>query len=165
MRRRYDCRMVRGKIRARPASVIAALALQCVLLCPPATDAGQSACSRAAFETVVDDAAEVLRNLNAKNKPVFQEKLRHLKEKRGWSQDQFMTAAAPLVKDETIEVHDKASNEILAKISSLGQEGTAAKNPDCAMLSELDGLMKSLVGSQSEKWAYMFGKIDAELAK
>lgn len=122
-------------------------------------------CSRAAFETVVDDAAQVLRDLNAKNKPAFQEKLRQLKEKRAWSQDQFMKEAAPFVKDETIEIHDRTSNEIVATISALGQEGADAKNPDCSTLSELDGLMKSLVSSQTEKWSYMFSKIDAELAK
>jgi hypothetical protein len=146
-------------------TAIVAFVLQSNFSCAIPAGAGEASCSKAAFETVVDDAAEVLRNLNAKNKPLFQEKLRQLKEKRGWTQDQFLTEAAPFVKDETIEIHDRTSSEILAQISSLGQEGTEAKNPDCTMLSELDGLMKSLVTSQTEKWTYMFAKIDAELAK
>ncbi len=44
-----------------------------------------AACKRADFEAVVDEAAAVLRDLNLKNKPAFQDKLRQLKDKRGWS--------------------------------------------------------------------------------
>lgn len=124
-----------------------------------------AACTKAEFETVVDEAASSLRDLNAKNKPEFQEKLRQLKDKRGWSQDQFLKEAAPFVKDADIEVFEKKSNELLGKISTMGQEGSAAKTPDCTMLSELHTHMKSLVETQTAKWGYMFGKLDAELGK
>ena len=123
------------------------------------------ACSKAAFETVVDDAAEALRNLNAKNKPAFQEKLRQLKEKRGWSQDQFLKEATPYVKDDQIEAYEKTSNQHLAKITAMGQEGSSSKSPDCTMLSTLHASMLALVETQTAKWTYMFGKLDGELAK
>lgn len=125
----------------------------------------QQSCTKAEFETVVDDAAASLRDLNLKNKPEFHEKLRVLKDKRGWTQDQFLKEAAPFVKDDKIEVFDQTSNELLAKISSMGEEGSAAKVPDCALLSELHETMNTLVSTQTEKWSYMFGKLDAELAK
>src|ERR1700730_8105308 len=55
----------------------------------PATPRGAAKeCAKADFEAVVDDAAAALRDLNLKNKPNFQEKLRQLKDKRGWSHDQ-----------------------------------------------------------------------------
>ncbi len=126
---------------------------------PPAT------CTKAEFETVVDEAAAALRDLNAQNKPAFQDKLRQLKDKRGWSQDQFLKEAAPYVKDEQIEIFDTTSNELLAQISSMGQEGSTAKTPDCAMLSELHAHMNVLVSTQTTKWTYMFGKLDVELGK
>ena len=122
-------------------------------------------CTKTEFETVVDDAAAALRDLNAKNKPAFQDKLRQLKDKRGWTQDQFLTEATPYVKDEEIEVFDKSSNELLARISEMGQEGSAAKTPDCAVLSELHAHMNVLVSTQTTKWTYMFGKLDVELGK
>lgn len=132
----------------------------------PAAAGGQGgACSRSDFESVVDAAGAALRDLNATNKPLFQDKLRVLKEKRGWSTDEFLNEAAPFVKDEKIDVWDEQSNELLERIASMGQEGSAAKTPDCALLMELRGYMKSLVDSQTEKWAYMFGKIEAALAK
>src|SRR5262249_22619953 len=106
---------------------------------PPAAQAHAPAgeCQRTDFEAVVDDAAAALRELNLKNKPDFQEKLRQLKDKRGWSHDQFLTEAAPFVRDDKIAVFDQQSDQLLNDISSLGQEGADAKTPDCALLHEL----------------------------
>ena len=59
-------------------------------LWPLSTLAEQPACSKTEFEVVVEDAAAGLRELNAKNKPAFQDKLRQLKTKRAWTQDQFL---------------------------------------------------------------------------
>lgn len=127
--------------------------------------AGAAACTRTDFEGVVDEAGAALRNLTATNKPLFQDKLRILKERRGWSTDEFLKEAAPFVKDERIEVWDETSAELLGKISSMGQEGSAATTPDCTLLLELRGYLKTLVETQTEKWTYMFSKLDTELTK
>jgi hypothetical protein len=124
-----------------------------------------ASCAKAEFEDAVDEAAAALRELNNKHRPEFQEKLRQLKDKRGWSNDQFMKEAAPFVKDDQIDVYDDTTNDLLAKITEMGQEGAAAKTPDCAMLSELRDHMDELVGTQTRKWTYMFEKLDKELAK
>jgi len=120
-------------------------------------------CTRADFEDVVDNAAAALRDLNMKNKPAFQEKLRMLKEKRGWSHDAFLKEAAPFVRDERIAVFDQQSERLLSDISTLGQEGAEAETPDCARLLELRARMKVLVETQTAKWTYMFEKLDTAL--
>ena len=158
-----------GRRKSAPAKemiAIAAMALAAAVAGASATRAGESAttCTKAEFEGVVDEAAAALRDLNTKHRPVFQEKLRLLKEKQGWSNDQFLKEAAPYVKDEQIEVFDDKSNELLAEISSMGQEGSAAKSPDCAMLVELRAHMQVLVDTQTAKWSYMFEKLDKALA-
>ena len=122
-------------------------------------------CTRSDFEAVVDAAAGSLRDMNAANKPKFQEKLRQLKNKRGWTQDQFLHEAAPLVADDKINTYDQQSTALLEKIASGGEAGAAAAKPDCAMLDTLRSSMKTLVETQAEKWTYMATKIDAELAK
>lgn len=124
-----------------------------------------AACEKADFETVVDQTAAALRDLTAKNKPAFQDKLRQLKEKRGWSHDQFMKEAAPFVRDDKIAVYDRDSERLLDDISSLGQEGAEAKTPDCTLLGELRAQMDVLVDTQNAKWSYMFEKLDQALAK
>jgi hypothetical protein len=130
-----------------------------------APPAAAQACAKSEFEAVVDEAAAALRDLNMKNKPDFQEKLRELKEKRGWTHDQFLKEAAPYVRDPKIAVFDQDSDRLLNDISSLGQEGADAKTPDCALLLELRARMKVLVETQSAKWTYMFAKLDAALAQ
>jgi hypothetical protein len=122
-------------------------------------------CAKAEFEAVVDDAAAALRDLNNKHRPVFQEKLRQLKDKRGWTNDQFLKEAAPFVKDDQIDVYDATSNELLAKITEMGQEGSAATTPDCATLAELKDHMSELVGTQIRKWTYMFSKLEKALGE
>lgn len=127
--------------------------------------AAVQSCAKSEFEMAVDEAAAALRDLNNRNRPEFQNKLRLLKEKRSWSDDQFLKEAAPFVKDDEIAVYDDRSNELLASISSMGTEGASAKEPDCAMLAELRRLMGVLIETQGAKWSYMFQKLDTELAK
>ncbi len=142
-----------------------ALAVAAVVVPWTNTLAQGAACSKADFEAVVDEAAGSLRELNAKNKPAFQEQLRTLKDKRGWSHDQFIKEAAPFVRDDKIAVFDQSTEELLSAIASMGQEGAAAASPDCALLLELRARMKVLVETQTSKWSYMFEKIGGELAK
>jgi hypothetical protein len=122
-------------------------------------------CTRADFESVVAEAAEALRGLNQANRPGFQAKLRQLRAKRGWTHDQFLAEAAPIVQDKAIAAYDDQSAAFLARIERLGAEGTSAATPDCAHLAEVRASMRSLVDVQKAKWAYMFEKIEAELKK
>lgn len=152
----------------RRAAIVAALAAGAASAAgQPAAiaQAPQLACQKSDFEAVVDEAAAALRDLNLKNKPAFQEKLRQLKDKRSWSHDQFLKEAAPFVRDDQIAVYDKQSEDLLATISSMGEEGSAAKTPDCGLLLELRAHMKVLVETQTSKWSYMFDKLDKELWK
>lgn len=128
-------------------------------------EAEPTACSKTDFQGVVNTAASTLRDLNQKNRPQFQEKLRELKAKRGWSNDVFLKEAAPLVKDDKIDALDNKSSELLAKITAMGSEGANNQAPDCSVMSQLNGYMQDLVNTQTEKWTYMFEKLAAELAK
>jgi hypothetical protein len=122
-------------------------------------------CQKEDFEAVVEATASSLRDLNSRNRPEFQEKLRDLKLKRSWTQNEFMEKAAPFVRDDKTAVYDKSTDELLSAISSMGREGANAETPDCAMLLELRARMKVLVDTQTEKWGYMFDKLNTELAK
>lgn len=148
------------------AVIAAGLGLAVVSSCP-VLRAGEAThtCEKEDFEAVVEAASASLRDLNNQNRPVFQEKLRELKEKRHWTNDEFIVQARPFVKDDKMDVYDKSANELLSAIASMGQEGAAAATPDCALLLELRARMKMLVDTQSAKWSYMFEKLDAELAK
>jgi transcriptional regulator with XRE-family HTH domain len=137
-------------------------------LVPPSgsgTAVAAGSCSKTDFETVVDQSAAALRDLNLQNRPRFQEKLRALRDKRGWSQDQFLKEAVPYVKDEQIDAFDRKTSELLTKITSMGDEGSASATPDCNIYQGLRANMSELVDTQNAKWAYMFKKIDAALGE
>lgn len=142
------------------------LRISCLLLAlwAPVLPAAAQTCAKADFEAVVDEAAGALRALTHQNTPVFQGKLRQLKDKRGWSNDQFLTQAEPLVRDETIVGFDQKSEDLLARITQGGHSDTA-RAPDCAFLAELRTQMSVLVETQKAKWAYMFERLEKELAK
>ena len=128
-----------------------------------AAPAALASCTKGQFEAVVDEAGEALRNLNQEKKPEFEDRLRQLKEKRGWAHEEFLKAAAPFVKDDTIDVFDGKSNALLEKLSSAND--ASSKTPDCATLMELREQLKVLIETQNAKWTYMFAKLDSELGK
>lgn len=137
----------------------------CLSQAAQSIQAQEQTCAREDFEAVVDNAAAVLRDLNAKNKPLFQNRLRDLKEKRGWDHGQFLEEAAPFVRDEKIAVYDKTSQDLINAISTLGQAGAEAATPDCTLLVKLRENMDSLVKSQTDKWTYMFTKLEKAIAQ
>lgn len=123
-----------------------------------------AACSKGDFESVVKEAGAALHDLNTKNTPLFRGKLRQLKDKRSWSNEEFLKEAEPFVRDETIAGYDKKSEELVARITGTGQAETPAA-PDCAVLAGLRADLKLLVETQTAKWTHMFAKIEKELAK
>jgi hypothetical protein len=154
-------------MRARLCAVFAAL------LVPVGVDSAVSQtaapagpCAKADFEAVVNDAGAALRDLTQQNLPVLQGKLRQLKEKRSWSNDDFPKQADSLVRDETVSGYDKRSEELVTRIAGGGNPGTtAATAPDCTLLTSLKGDLKLLVDTQQAKWTHMLGKVEAELTK
>jgi hypothetical protein len=121
-------------------------------------------CSRAAFEAVVAQAADKLRTLTQQHSPVFQGKLRALKDKRGWSHEQFMAEGARFVQDDKIADYEEKSSQLLDRINN-ASGGSGAAAADCQRLGDLRATMTSLVDIQTAKWTYMNATIDAELAK
>jgi hypothetical protein len=155
-------------MRARACAVVVALLVPWAgdgsALSQTAAASGQ--CAKADFEAVVNAAGAALRNLAQQNTPVFQGKLRQLKDKRNWSNDEFLKQAEPLVRDETIAGYDKRSEELVARITGGGSQGeAAAAAPDCTLLTSLQADLKLLLETQQAKWTHMLAKVDAELGK
>jgi hypothetical protein len=164
MRQRHQ-RQKANKVRRRTVGfrvlVIAALCIGSSLALQP-KPARAETCQRTDFEAVVDGAAETLRSLTQQHSPIFQGKLRQLREKRGWGHEQFLAEGAKFVRDEKITEYDDKSEQLLARINSAGDGG--GKTPDCALLATLKANMAALVETQNAKWSHMFGKLDAELS-
>jgi hypothetical protein len=131
----------------------------------PAALSQGAACAKEDFEAVVNAAGAALRDLAQQNTPVFQAKLRQLKDKRSWSNDEFIKQAEPLVRDERIADFDKKSEELVARITGGGGRSDAEPAPDCSVLTGLQADLKRLVETQQAKWTHMLAKVEQELAK
>ena len=151
--------------RLRGGQVSLAVLLFAAVLASASAPAFAAPCAKSDFEGVVETAAATLRELNQQNAGPFQGKLRALKDKRGWTQDQFVKSAAPFVRDDKIIEFDEQSEDLLARINGAGSGGQGAATADCKVLEELRSNMTALVDAQKAKWSYMFAKIDAELTK
>jgi hypothetical protein len=149
-------------MRTRQTITAAVLSLVMALSSGIGARAQGTTCSREDFETTVEKSADVLREISQQNAPQFQALLRKLKEKKGWTHDQFVREAEPLVRDDTIVGYDQKSEELLLAINMRGQDSSSGA-PDCALLAELRANMAALVEIQKAKWAYMFGKVNAAL--
>jgi hypothetical protein len=123
-----------------------------------------AACARADFEAVVSSAADALRIITQQNSPNFQAKLRALKDKRGWSHEQFLAEGTRFVRDDRIASFDEKSGDLLARINDAGGNASETQG-NCGQLAELKAHMAVLVEIQTAKWAYMFTNLDAELAR
>lgn len=156
-------RALRGIVAARASA--AALSVSFVLSIAAPSASQEAGCTRQAFESIVGQSAAALRDLSSKNRPLFQTKLRELKDKRGWTHDQLLKQGAPIVQDEQTDAYDKQSAALLADIERMGAEGSAAPTPNCAALAQLRDRMVSLVEAQKQKWAYLIEKVDRELAR
>jgi len=139
-------------------------------------DARAQECGREAFAGVVSKANAELSAMNDANKRLFQEKLRLLKARAGWSDADFVALATPYVRDERIAAFDSENQGLLGRISQLGAPGqtvaslagvapsfTASTDNRCAMLDTLRQLIAGLVENTKAKWAYMTGKLDGAL--
>lgn len=140
---------------------LAAIVLSAVMGLPGTAMAGS--CSKDDFAAVVDEASAVLRKLNDDNTPRFQAGLRQLKEKKGWSDADFIANARPFVQDDTIQTYDEGAAQLLVQINTLGDTSGAAV-PDCAVLTKLKESMSRLVVGMEGKWTYMFKKLQDALA-
>jgi hypothetical protein len=119
-------------------------------------------CTKEEFAAVVDQSGQMLRTLNEKNKAPFQTKLRELKAKKGWTDQQFLVEARPFVIDDKIKSFDDDASGLVQEINTLG-DTTAAPAPDCKTLEGLRANLDKLVAVVTAKWLYMTEKIDAAL--
>jgi hypothetical protein len=124
--------------------------------------AGAAECRKEDFAAVVDQSGQVLRALTDENKSPFQEKLRLLQQKNGWTDQQFLTEARPYVVDDKIKALDEEANGLLTGIATLG-DTSGAKQPDCAVLDSLKGNLTKLVDVVKAKWRHMDDKLVAAL--
>jgi len=141
-----------------------ALVAGMVAIAAPSGRAADRSCTRGDIADAIDRTGEILRKINADTFPALQAKMRQLKEIKGWSEADYQEQAAMLLQDTRTEQLDVQSNDLLARIDSIGVErveGAVA----CQRLDELEAITTELSVVMRTKASYATGRLDAMIAE
>lgn len=118
-------------------------------------------CPAEKFGAAVDHSGASLRAFNAEAQPKLNERIKALKQKKGWADEGYEEKAYDYLQNERMAGFDAHSNELLIKIDTLGQKGEKG-GVDCSALEELQAAGNELLEVMKAKSAYMLERIDAE---
>lgn len=124
-------------------------------------------CGPEVLKRIVGQASKALTIMNKDKTASFQQRLRELKRKRGWTDQQMLSLAAPIVENEAVAQYDQRTKGIYAQISSLGKAdvGKVDRDGRCVVRDKLDSLLTELVENNVQRWAMITDALEAELAK
>jgi hypothetical protein len=141
-----------------------ALVAGMIAFAAPSGWAADRSCTRGDIADAIDRTGETLRKINADTFPALQAKMRQLKEIKGWSEADYQEQAAMLLQDTRTEQLDVQSNDLLARIDSIGVErveGVVA----CQRLDELEAITTELSVVMRTKASYASGRLEAMIAE
>ncbi|MDP1909133.1 MAG: EipA family protein, partial [Hyphomicrobium sp.] len=118
-----------------------------------------AACTAEQFAAAVDKSGAQLRAFNGEALPKLQEKLKQLKDKKGWDEEKALGA----VRDDRTGKLDEQAEDLIVKIDQLGRPPEQGE-PDCAKLAELEAAGLELLAVMKAKSTYMLAKLDGEMA-
>jgi hypothetical protein len=130
----------------------------------PSTWAADRSCTRGDIADAIDRTGESLRKINSDTFPALQAKMRQLRDLKRWSEADYQEQAAMLLQDARTEQLDVQSNDLLARIDSIGVErveGVVA----CQRLDELEAITSELSVVMRTKASYATARLDAMIAE
>lgn len=119
-------------------------------------------CKPEDFAAAVDKSGAQLRAFNAEALPKLQDKLKQLKDKKGWSDSDYEDKAMATVRDDRTTKLDADAEDLIIKIDQLGRP--PENGPiDCAKLTELEAAGLELLAVMKAKSTYTLSKLDAAI--
>jgi len=119
-------------------------------------------CTRAQLGRVIDESDEALRKANQDASPRLMAKLRQLRDRKGWPEEDYEAKAYEYLEDEKVRALDDQAKLLLARVDELSEEKVNAE-PSCARIGDLQAAFSELKATVQAKSAYLIGKIDKEL--
>ena len=141
-----------------PRSIISGL-LAALALVLAHSGAFAATCTAEDFAAAVDKSGAQLRTFNAEALPKLQDKLKQLKEKKGWDEEKALDSA----RDDRTGKLDAEAEDLIVKIDTLGRPPEKGP-PDCSKLAELEAAGIELLAVMKAKSTYMLAKLDTQIA-
>lgn len=122
-----------------------------------------AACTADDFAVAVDKSGAALRAFNGEALPKLQDKLKQLKDKKGWTDADYEEKALGSVRDERTSKLDADAEDLILKIDTLGRPPEKGP-PDCSKLAELQAAGLELLAVMKAKSTYTLSNLDAAIA-
>lgn len=142
--------MMRRSIRSAIAAFLAVLAAPGI--------ARAASCTSEQFAAAVDKSGAQLRAFNSEALPKLQDRLKQLKDKKGWDEEKSLGTA----RDERTAKLDEDAENLIVKIDTLGRPPEKGE-PDCSKLAELEAAGLELLAVMKAKSSYTLAKLDAAI--
>jgi hypothetical protein len=120
-------------------------------------------CTADDFAAAVDSSGAALRAFNAEALPILKNRLRQLKDKKGWTDAGYEEKALQSVRDKRTAEYDTKAEDLIVKIDLLGRP-PSEQVPDCSKLAELNAAGLELLAVMKAKSAHTLAKLDAAIA-
>ncbi len=121
-------------------------------------------CTDDDFAAAIDSSGAALRSFNAGALPTLKDKLRQLKDKKGWADTGYEEKVLQSVRDKRTDEYDAKAKDLIVKIDTLGTP-LSEQIPDCSKLAELNTAGLELLAVMKAKSAYTLAKLDAAIAE
>ena len=125
----------------------------------PHAGALAATCTADHFAAAVDKSGAQLRAFNSEALPKLQDKLKQLKEKKGWDEEKALDSA----RDDRTGKLDAEAEDLIVKIDTLGRPPEKGA-PDCSKLAELEAAGIELLAVMKAKSTYTLAKLDTQIA-
>ena len=116
-------------------------------------------CTADDFAAAVDKSGAQLRAFNSEALPKLQDKLKQLKEKKGWDEEKALDS----VRDDRTAKLDAEAEDLIVKIDTLGRPPEKGP-PDCSKLAELEAAGIELLAVMKAKSTNTLAKLDTQIA-
>ncbi len=118
-------------------------------------------CNIQALSQAVHNASIKLRHMKEKYRNNLHKQLVILKRQKGWSDQEFILKAQPLIQNKSISDFDDQNKKLVSVISSLNHS-RGNKAPDCEMFARLNFSLNKIIQNTQNKWDHMLLNIKAE---
>lgn len=162
MRPRHHQHATTTHLLGHVSTLLGALVLHWLVLMASTLPTNAAPCTAEDFAAAVDRAGAALREFNAKHAPQLTASLKTLQKKRGWSDSEFEDKAAAFLHDDKVVALDRKTNELLARIDTLGEIERGAA-PDCKRLKDLEQAGRDLLSTMQAKSELTQTKIAAAM--
>jgi hypothetical protein len=119
----------------------------------------QQSCDTHAFNALIDETAQKLRNLNRDSETRFQERLHAIGKMQGWTEAQMASKASAAMDENKLANFNSQIEELVTQLDTLS--ATPASEVSCDRLNQLKSVRDQLISVMTKKAGFILAEVEA----